>query len=119
MKRLLLKSMIQKATVIEADLRYVGSITIDQDLIDKSNLSENESVLVVDRTNGNRLQTYVIKGERGSGTICMNGAAAHLISQGDTVDIMAFTWSRTNVHPLFIAVDGRNRFVGYVEPDDV
>ena len=81
-----------KATVIQADLRYVGSITIDQDLIDKSNLGENENVLVVDRTNGNRLETYVIKGEPGSGTICMNGAAAHLITQVDPIDIMAFTF---------------------------
>ncbi|MFH1219791.1 MAG: aspartate 1-decarboxylase [Candidatus Eisenbacteria bacterium] len=119
MKRLLLKSMILKATVTQADLRYVGSITIDQDLIGKSNLSENENVLVVDRTNGNRLQTYVIKGERGSGTICMNGAAAHLINQGDTIDIMAFTWSGTNLQPLFIAVDERNRFVRYVEPGNI
>jgi aspartate 1-decarboxylase len=71
---------------------------------------------VVDRTNGNRLQTYVIKGEPGSGTICMNGAAAHLISQGDTIDIMAFTWSSARLQPLFIAVDERNRFAGYVEP---
>jgi aspartate 1-decarboxylase len=119
MKRLLLKSMILKATVIQADLRYVGSITIDQDLMERSDLSENENVLVVDRTNGNRLQTYVIKGERDSGTICMNGAAAHLIRQGDTIDIMAFTWSSMNVQPLFVAVDGRNRFVGYVEPGSI
>jgi len=116
MKRFILKSMIIKATVVQADLRYVGSITIDEDLIGKSNLLENENVLVVDRTNGNRLQTYVIKGERGSGMICMNGAAAHLINQGDIIDIMAFTWSSTNVRPLFVSVDEHNRFVDYVEP---
>jgi len=115
MKRLLLKSMIMGATVVQADLRYVGSITIDEDLIDKSNLTPNENVLVVDHTNGKRLETYVIKGERGSGMICMNGAAAHLINQGDTIDIMAFAWSSTGVQPLFIEVDTNNRFSRYVE----
>ncbi len=114
MKRLLLKSMILKSTVTQADLNYVGSITIDEDLIDKANLSEHESVIVVNRTNGKRLQTYVIQGERGSGVIGMNGAAAHLINEGDCVDIMAFTWSTGNVHPLFIEVDGKNRFVRYI-----
>lgn len=118
MKRLLLKSMIMGATVVQADLRYVGSITIDEDLIDKSNLTPNESVLVVDHTNGKRLETYVIKGERGSGMICMNGAAAHLINQGDTVDIMAFAWASGDVQPLFIEVDSNNRFSRYVEMND-
>jgi len=115
MKRLILKSMVLGATVTQADLRYVGSITIDEDLIEKSNLAENENVLVVDRTNGKRLQTYVIKGERGSGVICMNGAAAHLITAGDTVDIMAFAWSSGAIQPLFVQVDSRNRFVRYVD----
>jgi aspartate 1-decarboxylase len=115
MKRLLLKSMIFGATVTQADLRYVGSITIDMDLIEKSNLSENENVLVVDRTNGKRLQTYVIKGERGSGVICMNGAAAHLITRGDRVDIMAFSWSSGGAVPLFVEVDAANRFVRYAD----
>ena len=118
MKRLLLKSMVLGATVTQADLRYVGSITIDEDLIEKSNLSPNENVLVVDHTNGKRLETYVIKGERGSGVICMNGASAHLISKGDVVDIMAFTWSNGAVQPLFIEVDKDNRFVRYVEMSD-
>lgn len=113
MKRMLLKSMILKATVTQADLRYVGSITIDRDLIDKANLSEHENVLVVDRTNGQRLETYVIEGERGSGVIGMNGAAAHLIDEGDEIDIMSFTWSSGGIHPLFIEVDERNRFLRY------
>jgi aspartate 1-decarboxylase len=117
-KRLLLKSMIMGATVVQADLRYVGSITIDEDLIEKSNLSPNENVLVVDHTNGKRLETYVIKGERGSGMICMNGAAAHLISGGDIVDIMAFAWSSADAQPLFIEVDANNRFTRYVEMDE-
>jgi aspartate 1-decarboxylase len=118
MKRLLLKSMIIGATVVQADLRYVGSITIDEDLIEKSSLSPNENVLVVDRTNGNRLETYVIKGERGSGVICMNGAAAHLVTQGDTIDIMAFAWSSGDAQPLFVEVDANNRFSRYIEVND-
>jgi aspartate 1-decarboxylase len=118
MKRLLLKSMIMGATVVQADLRYVGSITIDEDLIEKSNLTPNENVTVVDHTNGKRLETYVIKGERGSGMICMNGAAAHLINQGDTIDIMAFSWSSGGAQPLFVEVDARNRFVRYVEMNE-
>jgi aspartate 1-decarboxylase len=114
MKRLLLKSMILKATVTQADLGYVGSITIDENLIEKANLHENESVIVVDRSNGNRLQTYVIKGERGSGVICMNGASAHLVTEGDIVDIMAFTWTTGEFQPVFVEVDGRNRFSRYI-----
>lgn len=107
--------MIMGAKVVQADLRYVGSITIDEELIEKSNLSPNENVLVVDHTNGKRLETYVIKGERGSGMICMNGAAAHLVNQGDTIDIMAFAWSSGDAQPLFIEVDAHNRFSRYAE----
>lgn len=119
MRRLLLKSMILGATVTQADLQYVGSITIDQDLIDKANLSENENVLVVDHTNGKRLETYVIKGERGSGVICMNGAAAHLINAGDRVDVMAFRWSGGGADPVMIEVDERNAFSRYVDMGDL
>ncbi len=119
MKRLLLKSMILKAKITQADLRYVGSITIDEDLIDRANLSEHENVHVVDRTNGKRLETYVIKGGRGSGIICMNGAAAHLINKGDLVDIMAFSWSSGQAHPIFIEVDGKNNFVKCLEEDEL
>lgn len=82
MRRLLLKSAILRATVTEADLNYIGSITIDEDLIEKVNLKAGENVLVVDHTNGSRLETYVIVGKRGSGIICMNGAAAHLVKKG-------------------------------------
>lgn len=113
MRRLLLKSMILKATVTQADLRYVGSITIDEDLIERAGLSENENVHVVDRTNGNRLQTYVIRGGRGSGVIGINGAAAHLVSEGDLIDIMAFGWSAGNPSPIIVEVDGRNRFARF------
>ncbi len=113
MKRLLLKSMILRATVTQADLRYVGSITIDEDLIDRANLSEHENVHIVDRTNGHRLQTYVIKGERGSGVIGMNGAAAHLVNEGDEIDIMAYSWSSGDARSVLIELDSGNRFKGY------
>ena len=119
MRRLFLKSMILGATVTQADLDYVGSITIDDTLIDKANLTENENVLVVDRTNGRRLETYVIRGCRGSGVICMNGAASHLVKEGDQVDIMAFRWSGDGVNPLFIEVDKYNRFVRYVDEKEL
>lgn len=86
----LLKSKLHRATVTEADLHYEGSITIDRDLMDKAGFVMNEQVDVLDVTNGNRLTTYVIEGARGSGVICMNGAAAHLIQKGDLVIICAY-----------------------------
>lgn len=86
----ILKSKIHRVVVTEANLDYVGSITIDEDLMDRSNIVAGERVQVVDNTNGARLETYVIAGKRGSGCICMNGAAAHLIHVGDTVIIMAY-----------------------------
>jgi len=114
MKYNLLKSAILKATVTEADLNYIGSITIDEDLVERANLKAGENVMVVDHTNGSRLETYVILGERGSGVICMNGAAAHLINKGDKVTIMAFAWSENGITPQFIVVDEKNRFVRYL-----
>ena len=113
MKRSLLKSAILTATVTEADLNYIGSITIDRDLVEKANLQADENVLVVDHTNGSRLETYVIVGERGSGTICMNGAAAHLINKGDKITIMTFTWTDEVEGPKLVLVDGKNKFVRY------
>ena len=88
----ILKSKIHRVTVTESCLDYIGSITIDEDLMDAANLIANEKVQIVDNINGNRFETYVIKGERGSGVICLNGAAAHLVSVGDVVIIMAYTW---------------------------
>ena len=82
-----LKSKIHRATVTQADLDYIGSITIDENLMDAVNLIENEKVDIYDVTNGNRLHTYVIKGKRGSGVIGINGAAAHLVKKGDIVII--------------------------------
>lgn len=86
----ILKSKIHRVQVTEANLDYIGSITIDEALMEAANLYPGERVQVVDNTNGARLETYVITGKRGSGCICMNGAAAHLITVGDTVIIMAY-----------------------------
>ena len=84
------KSKIHKVTVTEANLQYVGSITIDEDLMDAANLIENEKVQVVNINNGERLETYVIKGQRGSGIICLNGPAARKVVVGDVVIIISY-----------------------------
>ena len=86
----ILKSKIHRATVTQSELDYVGSITIDEELLEKSGIIEYEKVQVVDINNGNRLETYTIAGERGSGIICLNGAAARLVKPGDKVIIMAY-----------------------------
>ncbi len=86
----ILKSKIHRVVVTEADLNYIGSITIDEDLMDASGIIENEKVQVVNINNGERLETYVIKGKRGSGQICMNGPAARKVQPGDIVIIMAY-----------------------------
>ncbi len=86
----ILKSKIHRAVVTEADLNYIGSITIDEDLMDASGIIEHEKVQVVNINNGERLETYVIKGERGSGQICMNGPAARKVQPGDVVIIIAY-----------------------------
>ncbi len=83
------KSKIHRVTVTQADLNYVGSITIDEDLMDAANLIENEKVHIVDNNNGERFETYIIKGERGSGVICLNGAAARKVQPGDVRIIMS------------------------------
>jgi aspartate 1-decarboxylase len=85
-----LKSKIHRVTVTEANLNYIGSISIDEDLMDASNIIENEKVQVLDLNNGERLETYVIKGERGSGAVCLNGAAARKVLVGDILLIMSF-----------------------------
>ncbi len=84
------KSKLHNVKVTQAELEYIGSITIDEDLMDAANLIENEKVLVVNKNNGERLETYVIKGERKSGVICLNGAAARKVSVGDHLIIMSF-----------------------------
>jgi aspartate 1-decarboxylase len=85
-----LKSKIHKVTVTEANLNYVGSVSIDEDLMEASNIIANEKVHVLDINNGERLETYVIKGERGSGEICMNGPAARKVAVGDIIIIMSY-----------------------------
>ena len=115
MQRTMLKSKIHRATVTQADLHYVGSLTIDRDLMDAAGLLPGQQVDVVDVDNGSRLTTYAIEGERGSGILCVNGAAARLISPGDTVIIIAYAAmdddeART-FEPQVVFVDGRNRIV--------
>ncbi|RRJ66294.1 aspartate 1-decarboxylase [Paenibacillus oralis] len=90
MFRTMMKSKIHRATVTEANLNYVGSITIDEDLMEAADILENEKVQIVNNNNGARLETYVIPGPRGSGVICLNGAAARLVQPGDNVIIISY-----------------------------
>jgi aspartate 1-decarboxylase len=87
----ILKSKIHRVTVTEANLNYIGSITIDTDLMDAANIIANEKVSIVNNNNGERFETYVIPGKRGSGVLCLNGAAARLVQPGDIVIVMAYT----------------------------
>jgi aspartate 1-decarboxylase len=110
------KSKIHRATVTQADLHYVGSVTIDADLMDAADLLPGEQVAIVDITNGARLETYVIEGERGSGVIGVNGAAAHLVHPGDLVILISyaqFTDAEARAYvPSVVHVDADNRIVG-------
>jgi aspartate 1-decarboxylase len=92
MIREMMNGKIHRGTVTEADLNYVGSITIDQDLLDEVDMLENEKVQVVNNNNGARLETYIIAGARGSKTICLNGAAARLVQPGDKVIVISYKW---------------------------
>lgn len=112
--RWILRSKIHNATVTDANLNYKGSITIDEDLVDMVGFFIGEKVLVVSNTNGARLETYIIAGERGSGVITMNGAAAHLISKGHEIIIMGFELSDAPIKPKMILVDKLNRFIQYL-----
>ncbi|MFF2886827.1 MULTISPECIES: aspartate 1-decarboxylase [Paenibacillus] len=109
------KSKIHRAVVTEANLNYVGSITIDQDILDASNILENEKVQVVNINNGARLETYVITGPRGSGMICLNGAAARLVQPGDRVIIISYAMMEESVartyRPHVVIMDDQNRIV--------
>jgi len=113
--RIFLRSKIHKATITCANLQYVGSITIDERLMELADLYEYEKVLVVDNSNGQRLETYVIKGKKDSGVIGINGAAAHLVHQGDEVIIMSFQISDRPKKPVNILVDSKNKFVKYLK----
>ncbi len=112
--RFVLRSKIHRATVTDANPDYVGSITIDEDLIEKSGLWVGEKVLVGDITNGARFETYVVEGKRNSGIVCVNGAAAHLVKKGDLVIIMGFELTDKPIEAKKILVDGKNKFVRYM-----
>lgn len=107
------KSKIHRATITEANLNYVGSITIDEDLLDAANLMEGEKVQIVNNNNGERIETYVIKGERGSGQVCLNGAAARRAEVGDVVIIISYALmtpeEAKNFVPTVVFPDEQNR----------
>jgi aspartate 1-decarboxylase len=109
--RWVMRSKLHNATVTEANLAYVGSITIDEDLVDAVGLWPGEKVLVVSNTSGARLETYVIAGPRGSRAICMNGAAAHLIGEREQIIIMGFELVSEPVAPQVALLDASNRVV--------
>jgi aspartate 1-decarboxylase len=112
--RSVMRSKIHNARVTQANLAYVGSITIDADLIEWVGLWPGERVLVVSNTSGARLETYVIEGPRGSGAMCMNGAAAHLIGAGEEIIVMGFELTDAPLKPKVILVDRDNRFVRWL-----
>lgn len=112
--REVLTSKIHKAIVTQADLGYIGSITIDEELIELADLWPGQKVLIVSNTSGARLETYVIKGERNSGEICVNGAAAHLIQKGHEIIIIGFGLSNSPINAKQILVDQKNKFIQYL-----
>ena len=116
MMRVILKSKIHRATVTQADLHYVGSIAIDRELMEAADLLENEQVVIADIANGKRLETYVIPAPAGSGTIGINGAAAHLVDEGDLVIIMSYATVEDSearaMRPTVVHVDEKNHIVG-------
>lgn len=116
MMRVMLKSKIHRATVTQADLHYVGSIAIDRTLMEAADLLENEQVVIADITNGSRLETYVIPAPAGSGIVGINGAAAHLVNEGDLVIIMSYASlddvEARSMKPRVVHVDEQNRIVG-------
>jgi len=113
--RFMLKSKIHRATVTDADINYEGSITIDEDLIKAANILPYEKVNIYDITNGNRLETYVILGKSGSGDMCINGAAAHLVKKGDIIIVASFVMLHEDViknyKPKLVYVNEKNAIV--------
>lgn len=109
--RFFLRSKIHNATVTEARIDYVGSITVDADLLRRAKMDPYERVLVVNNTTGARVETYLIRGPKGSGQICANGAASHHLKKGDQVILMTFEGASKAPRPTIVLVDGRNRFV--------
>lgn len=115
------KGKIHRATITEANLNYVGSITIDKELMEQAGILSGEKVQIVNNNNGSRLETYVIEGERNSGVICLNGAAARLVQPGDTCIIIAYCWlSQEQAHefkPKIVFVDDKNRPIEVAEAE--
>ena len=118
MFRTMLGGKIHRAVVTEADLNYVGSITVDLDLLDAAGICVNEKVQIVNNNNGARLETYTIPGERGSGVICLNGAAARLVQKGDIVIIMSYVLmgneEAKNHEPKVVLVNEQNKIRGII-----
>lgn len=118
----MLNSKIHRAVVTEANLNYIGSITIDEDLIDAADIMENEKVTIVNVNNGERFETYVIAGPRGSGVMCLNGAAARLVQVGDIIIIITYCQladSECREHrPTVVFVDGNNKILEISNPGD-
>lgn len=110
-----LKSKIHRVRVTQAELNYVGSITIDEDLMDAANIIANEKVQIVNNNNGARFETYVIKGERGSGTVCLNGAAARLVQVGDIIIVISYALmdieEAKQYQPKLVFPDENNRLI--------
>ena len=113
--RVVLRSKIHRAYVTDANPDYIGSIIIDRALMEKVDLWEYEKVLICDVTNGNRWETYVLPGDKGMGTISVQGAGAKLCEKGDCLIILSFEVSDKPVEPKMILVDGQNQFVEYLE----
>ena len=112
--RELLHSKIHKATVTEANPAYIGSITIDPELMERVDIWEGQKVLITSNTSGARLETYVIPGVRNSGEICMNGPCAHLVKEGEEIMIISFQFGERPLEAKVILVDEQNRFVRYL-----
>jgi aspartate 1-decarboxylase len=112
--RFVLRSKIHQATVTEAQLHYIGSITVDEDLMDKAGFWANEQIQVVSNTSGANFITYCLPGPRGSGVLCMNGAAAHYVRVGEEVIIMGFELTDRPIPAQAILVDAQNAFVRYL-----
>lgn len=121
MRLTLMKSKIHRATVTEANLNYVGSVTIDEEILESVGLLPNEKVQVVNINNGERIETYAIKGERGSGVICLNGAAARLFQPGDLVIIIGYAdmeEEEAKVHKPKVAIMGENNVIEEMITDE-
>lgn len=121
MFRTMMKSKIHRARITEANLNYVGSVTIDQDLLDKVDILPNEKVQIVNNNNGARLETYVIAGDRGSGVICLNGAAARLVQEDDVVIIIAYAQvaedKLSNHRPKIAIMNENNKIEQFIEEE--